>query len=138
MAQEKVIQDCKGHPNLLLKVANFLNLGHKLHRVVVEHKSDQLKGTHAHSRAKRKETLVYVRKAEKEHVSSCVQDSSHLTNEDESFSGSKKEKNRSKEKSKKLSKNQKRKLNPKLMKNSMTLEIDQQYSNESLASELKE
>ena len=64
MELEKTIKDCKGLPYLLIKVAEEMNKNTPLWQICVSKKGgdDYLKGTHGHSKAKRKEMIVYKKK----------------------------------------------------------------------------
>ena len=64
MELEKSIKDCKGLPYLLIKVAEEMNKNTPLWQICVSKKGgdDYLKGTHGHSKAKRKEMIVYKKK----------------------------------------------------------------------------
>ena len=65
MQKEAAITNCR-LPYLLLKVAKKLNEDVKLWRIIVEkEQSDHLKGTHAHSKAKRKDYVVRIHKEKK-------------------------------------------------------------------------
>ena len=69
MELEGVISNCKGMPYLLLRVAELLTKNHELWKIVVEKQGgDRLKGTIAHSKAKKGGLTVYVRK-DKDHTS---------------------------------------------------------------------
>ena len=68
MELEGVISNCKGMPYLLLRIAELLTKGHELWKIVVEKQGgDRLKGTIAHSKAKKGGYNVYVRK-DKDHM----------------------------------------------------------------------
>ena len=83
MKLEPVISQCKGLPYFLREIAKFLNEGALLYKIRVEKHNDYLQGTKAHSRAKRKQMIVYVERdkpANKKLLSISEQDSGNLLN----------------------------------------------------------
>ena len=118
MELEKVIEDCRGLPYLLIQVAELLTKNHHLWRIVVEKPGgDRLKGTQAHSKAKRQSLIVYVRK-DKDTAHSYLQrgrggnrsgDTILECIEEGTSAAKSKDKAKSKEKTIKASKNSKRK-----------------------------
>jgi len=114
MELEKVITDCKGLPYLLIKVAEKLSKGHELWKIMVEKQGgDFLHATKAHSRAKRKELIVKVRKEKNSERGRL----SNRPSPDEEISSANKSKGKSKDKTilkATVSKNAKRKERTKL------------------------
>lgn len=120
-------------------MADLLSKGNLLYKIIVEKQGgDRLKGTAAHSKAKRKEFTVKVQKDRDAHSSlmRCRTggnySSGHLLETiDENASGQKnKEKGKSKEKKQKLGKNSKRKDREKALfpnEDSATY-LDKEYS----------